>query len=277
VNHVEQHDPDLIQHLSSARSPMAILSSLIKADWAKTKSLRPTDIYNVGIMPCVAKKDEIKRAQLNDKGYVETDLVITTRELIRMIKAAKLDFKSLPDTPFDRCYSIASGAGAIFCGSGGVMEAAVRTAYTYATGKPLEKLDFPEFRGAANGIKRSTVDMDGLKIGVAIAQGIANAQKLIAKIRAKDPEFADVKFVEVMACPGGCVCGGGAPKAKNKKAIDARVDATYRIDKESAYRRSHENPEVIEMYQRFAGEPGSHTAHEFFHTQHTNRNTRGLS
>jgi NADH-quinone oxidoreductase subunit G len=271
VNHVEQHAPDMIPHLSTARSPIGMLSSLIKADWGPAKGLKPEEIYNVGIMPCVAKKDEALRPELADKGFQETDLVITTRELIKMIKAAKIDFKSLPDTPFDRCYSIASGAGAIFCGSGGVMEAAVRSAYTYVTKKPIENLDFPALRGADNGIKHTTVDFDGLKVGVVVAQGIANAQKVIAKIRTKDPEFANVKFVEVMACPGGCVCGGGAPKAKTKKAIAARVGAVYKIDKDSTYRRSHENPELIEMYKRFCGEPGSHKAHEYLHTHHSAR------
>jgi NADH-quinone oxidoreductase subunit G len=219
-------------------------------------------------MPCVAKKDEIARAEFAKKGYKETDLVLSTRELVRLIKKKKINFKSLPDTPFDTCYSIGSGAGAIFCGSGGVMEAAVRSAYSYVTGKELGSVDFPALRGAKDGIKVVTADFAGTKVTVAVAQGIANAAKLIKQIRAKDPKVADVKFVEVMACPGGCVCGGGSPQAKTKKAVDARVDACYKNDKASEYRKSHENPEIIEIYKRFVGKPGSHEAHEYLHTHY---------
>jgi iron-only hydrogenase group A len=268
VNYVEQHDPSLIPHLSTCRSPLGMHSAVIKADWAKIKNLKPTQIYSVAIMPCVAKKDEVARPQFSAKGYRETDLVISTRELVRLIKKRKINFKSLPDTPFDPCYSIGSGAGAIFCGSGGVMEAAVRSAYTYVTKKPLEALDLPALRGAKDGIKIVTADFDGTKVGVAVAQGIANAMKLIKQIKSKDPKVADVKFVEVMACPGGCVCGGGSPRAKTKKAIDARVDAVYKLDKQSKYRRSHENPEIIDIYARFLEKPNSHAAHEYCHTHY---------
>jgi NADH-quinone oxidoreductase subunit G len=205
---------------------------------------------------------------MREKGYQETDLIITVRELVRLIRRRKINFKSLPDSEFDPVYSIASGAGAIFCGSGGVMEAAVRTAYTYATGKPIETLDFPGLRGAGNGIKIVRTQFDGMEVGVAVAQGIANAMKLIAKVKAKDPEVADVKFIEVMACPGGCVCGGGSTKAKTKKAVDARVGACYKIDKSSQYRRSHENPQILDVYKRTFERPGSHIAHEYLHTHY---------
>jgi NADH-quinone oxidoreductase subunit G len=266
VNYVEQSDPSLIPHLSTCRSPLGMHSSIIKSDWARLKGLTAQQIYNVAIMPCTAKKDEIAREQLRSRGYPETDLVLTTRELIRLIKKKKINFKALPDTDFDPCYSIGSGAGAIFCGSGGVMEAAVRTAYTLLTKKSLKSLDFPSLRGAKDGVKITTVDFDGTKVGVAVAQGIANAQKLIAKIKGKDPSVANVAFVEIMGCPGGCVCGGGSPKAKTKKAIDARVDAVYKIDSGSAVRTSHENPEVKEFYARFGGKPNGHVAHEYLHT-----------
>jgi NADH-quinone oxidoreductase subunit G len=268
INYVEQHEPSLIPHLSTCRSPLGMFGSIIKNDWAKIKGLKPTDIYQVAIMPCVAKKDEVAREQFKTKGYQETDLVLSTRELVKMIKAKKIDFKTLPDTPFDTCYSIGSGAGAIFCGSGGVMEAAVRTAYTYVTKKPMENLDILPLRGATPGIKLVSADFDGLQVGVAVVQGIANAMKLIKQIKNKDPEVANVKFVEVMACPGGCVCGGGSPKAKNKSAVDKRVDAVYKIDKTSEIRRSHENPELIELYDRFMGKPNGHNAHEHLHTHY---------
>jgi iron-only hydrogenase group A len=273
VNYVEQHDPALIPNLSTCRSPLGMQSSVIKADWAKLKGLTAAQIYSVAIMPCTAKKDEVARPQFTTKGYRETDLVITTRELIRLIKKKKINFRSLGDTNFDSCYSIGSGAGAIFCGSGGVMEAAVRSAYHFITGKQLAPLDLPALRGAKDGIKLVTADFDGTQVGVAVAQGIANAIKLIAGIRAKDPALATVKFVEVMACPGGCVCGGGSPKAKTKKAVDARVDACYKIDKSSTYRTSHDNPEIIELYTRFGGKYGSHVAHEYLHTHYNARKT----
>jgi NADH-quinone oxidoreductase subunit G len=268
VNYVEQSDPSLIPNLSTCRSPLGMHSAIIKTDWAQLKGLAPAQIYNVAVMPCTAKKDEVAREQFRTRGYRETDLVITTRELVRLIKKKKINFKTLPDTDFDPCYSIGSGAGAIFCGSGGVMEAAVRTAYTFVTKKTLGALDFPALRGAKDGIKIVTADFDGTKVGVAVAQGIANAQKLIAKIKAKDPSVANVAFVEVMACPGGCVCGGGSPKAKTKKAVDARVDAVYKIDTGSAIRLSHENPEIKEFYARFGGSPNGHVAHEFLHTHY---------
>jgi iron-only hydrogenase group A len=268
VNYVEQHEQALIPHLSTTRSPLGIQDSVIKSDWVKLKYLKPSDVYSVAIMPCVAKKDEVKRSQMSEKGYQETDLVITTRELVRLIKKRKIDFKKLPESEFDPCYSTSSGAGAIFGGSGGVMEAAVRTAYTYATGKPIQSLDFPALRGAKAGIKTATVDFDGTKVGVAVAQGIANAKKLIAQVQAKDPAVAGVKFIEVMACPGGCVCGGGSPKARSKKAVDARVEACYAIDRKSEFRTSHENPQVTAMYTRMFEEPGSPLAHEYLHTHY---------
>jgi NADH-quinone oxidoreductase subunit G len=183
-----------------------------------------------------------------------------------MIKDAKIDFKNLPDTPFDQCYDIGTGGGQIFCGSGGVMEAALRTAYTYVTKKPMKDLEITAVRGAQQGIKITTADFDGLKVGVAVAQGIANAQKLMKKIKNGDEDVKDVKFAEVMACPGGCVCGGGAPRAKNKAAVDKRVATVYKMDRELKYRACHENPELLELYDRFMGTFGGHTAHEYLHT-----------
>ena len=274
VNYVEQHAPELIPNLSSCRSPMSMFSAIIKSDWAQQKGLKPDQIYHVAIMPCVAKKDEIEREQFRmEDGNKEVDLVITVRELMRMLKKRKINFKQLPETEFDRCYSIGSGAGAIFCGSGGVMEAAVRSAYTFMTGKPLENVDIKAVRGEKDGIKIASANFDGVEVGVAVAQGIANAMKLIKMIKNKDPKVANVKFCEVMACPGGCVCGGGSTKAKTKKAVEQRVAAVYKIDAKSQYRRSHENPELIEMYKRFMGEPNGHKAHHYLHTHFTNRKT----
>lgn len=272
VNYVEQSAPEMIPHLSSCRSPMGMFGAIIKSDWAQQKGLKPNQIYHVAIMPCTAKKDEIEREQFKmEDGNKEIDLVITVRELMRLLKKRKINFKQLPDTEFDRCYSIGSGAGAIFCGSGGVMEAAVRSAYTFLTKKPMENLNLTAVRGEKDGIKITTADFDGVKVDVAVAQGIANAMKLIKMIKDKDPKVANVKFCEVMACPGGCVCGGGSTKAKTKKAVQQRVAAVYKIDEKSQFRRSHENPELIEMYKRFMGEPNGHNAHHYLHTHFKNR------
>lgn len=269
VNYVEQCDPDLLPHLSTCRSPVGMLSGVLKYEFAKTKGVDPSLVYNCAIMPCVAKKDEAVRPQLRtDGGVQETDSVISTRELVRMIRKAKIDFKNLPDTPFDTTYGDSTGAGAIFGASGGVMEAAVRSAYTFITGKPMENLEIIPIRGIKDGIKLSSCDINGTKVEIAVAQGVLNAQKIIKKIRAKDPEVVNIKFVEVMACPGGCVCGGGSSKAKNKQAMQKRIDAIYRIDKESKFRRSHENPELLELYDRiFDGKFGSHFAHKILHTE----------
>ena len=272
VNYVEQSDPDLIPNLSSCRSPMGMFSSTIRRDFANVKGIKPNQIFNVAIMPCTAKKDEIERPQLRtEDGIKETDYVITTRELMRMIKARKINFKNLPDTPFDKLYGEASGGGAIFCGSGGVMEAAIRTAYKLVTGKEMTNYRVVDVRGL-KGIKIATVDFAGTPVSVAVTQGIANAKQLIKKIRAGDKDVKDVKFVEVMACPGGCVCGGGSTRAKSKKAIDKRVEAVYRIDENSKIKASHLNTELNQAYERFLdGQYFSHKAHHALHTEHHSR------
>ena len=201
VNYVEKSAPELIPNLSSCRSPLGMLSSVIQEIFAKRNGLTGK-LLNVAIMPCTAKKDEIVRSQFEHEGKHETDLVLTTRELAKMIKKAKIDFANLPDTEFDNPFSQCSGAGAIFCGSGGVMEAAIRSAYFYATGEELKNTDVKEVRGPVEGIKYTSVDIKGTKVDVAVAQGVSNAMELIELIKKKDPKVANVKFVEVMACPG---------------------------------------------------------------------------
>lgn len=268
VNYVEESAPELIPHLSTAKSPMGMLSAVLKDEYPHLKGVEPKDVYNVAIMPCTAKKDEIERKQLYSKtGVKETDAVITTRELVKMLKKHKINLKSLPDTPFDNVYGESTGAGTIFCNSGGVMEAAIRSAYKFFTGHDMKNYDIPQVRGVENGIKLATVDFDGTPVHFAVAQGIANAMKLIKKIKAKDADVKDVQFVEVMACPGGCVCGGGATRARNKKIMKARNDAVYAIDKSKEERASHHNHELNECYDRFFdGKYSSHKAHEDLHT-----------
>ena len=268
VNYVEKSRPDLIPHLSSCRSPMAMLSSVVKNIFPKKIGVDRSRIYHVAFMPCTAKKDEIRRPQLTD----ETDLVITSRELAQLIKDAKIDFKNLPESEGDTIYSEYSGGGAIFCATGGVMEAAVRSAYKFVTGRDMKPIELKSVRGYKDGIKTATVDINGRKINVAVAQGGKNAMELLAKIQAKEPGFENIHFLEVMACPGGCVIGGGSPKAKGKKGIEKRLDATYKLDESLPSRTSQDNKQLQDVYnESFDGEFGGHVAHELLHTYFTNR------
>ena len=272
VNYAEQSAPEILPHLSSCRSPMGMLAPVIKEEFAQMQKVTTDKIYHVGIMPCIAKKDEIERPQLvMENGDKIVDKVITTRELARWIQEAGINYKDLPETDFDPPYSKASGGGAIFCATGGVMEAAVRTAYHIITGEEMSPIEFKPARGL-EGIKVGDLTIKDRKFKIAVAQGILNAQKLIRILKkGTDPRFKGVIFVEVMACPGGCVCGGGAPKAKNKKSMEKRLDSTYQIDEESEARQSHNNEQLNECYDRFIGEPGGHKAHETLHTHFTNR------
>jgi NADH-quinone oxidoreductase subunit G len=268
VNYVEKSRPDLIPHLSSCRSPLAMLSSVIKNVFPKKIGVERERIYNVAIMPCTAKKDEIRRPQFSD----ETDAVVTSRELAQMIKDAKIDFKNLEETPLDTIYSEFTGGGAIFCATGGVMEAAVRSAYKFITGKDMVPMELKAVRGTKDGIKVANVDINGIKVNVAVAHGIQNAMDLLAKIKAKEPGFEQIHFLEVMACPGGCAMGGGSPKAKGKKGVEQRLDATYSIDDNLPKRTPQDNEQLNKLYEEsFDGEYGSHYAHELLHTYYTNR------
>ena len=274
VNYVEQSAPELIPHLSSCRSPMSMLAPVVKEEFSQMMKVNINQIYHVGIMPCIAKKDEIERPQLvMENGDKIVDKVISTRELARWIKEAGINYKDLPESNFDEPYSEASGGGAIFCATGGVMEAAVRTAYHIITGKELSPIEFEDARGL-DGIKIGELDIEGKHVKIAVAQGILNAQKLIAKIKKGDPRLKGVVFVEVMACPGGCVNGGGAPKAKNKKAVEQRLDSTYEIDEKSKARQSHNNKQLNDNYDRFIGEPNGHKAHEILHTHFNDRSKK---
>jgi NADH-quinone oxidoreductase subunit G len=272
INYVEKNDPSLIPNLSSCRSPMSMLSSLVKNELPKKLGIKPESIYNVAIMPCTAKKDEAARKQFETPyGKQETDAVITSRELVQMIKKNKINFKQLKDTPFDTPYSESTGGAAIFCATGGVMEAAVRCAYKLITKKDMPCLDVQAVRGT-EGIKKASVNINGLDVNVAVVHGIKNAMNLIKKIKAKEAGFENIHFVEVMACPGGCVAGGGSPKAKTKKVLAKRLEATYKIDKESPIRNSMDNKQLIEEYKTsLGGKFNSHIAHELLHTHYTAR------
>ena len=272
VNYVEKSAHDLIPHLSSCRSPVGMISSCIKNIFPQQIGKTAAEVINVAIMPCTAKKDECKRPQLRTKdGVQETDFVITSRELAKMIKAAGIKYKELKDSECDNIYSEASGGGAIFCATGGVMESATRSAYKFVTKKDLAPIEFTQIRGLT-GIKMGQVDLNGRVIKVAVAQGIKNAMEMIKKIKSGDPQYKDVLFCEVMACPGGCVGGGGSPKAKTKKTMEKRLDATYSIDRKSKHRTPQDNEQLCQLYKdSIGGKFGSHKAHELLHTHFTAR------
>ena len=267
VNYLEKSQPELLPHLSSCRSPLGMLSSVVKNVFPKKIGVDRSQIYNVAIMPCTAKKDEILRPQLDG----ETDEVITSRELAKMIKAAKIDYNSLEETKLDTIYSEYTGGGAIFCATGGVMEAAVRSAYKFITGKDMQPIELLPVRGTKEGIKLASVDINGLKVNVAVAHGIRNAMDLLEKVKNKEPGFEKIHFIEVMACPGGCVLGGGSPRAK-KGGDEKRIEATYTIDKNTPKKTPQDNEQLKKLYKEdLGGEFGSHVAHELLHTYFTDR------
>ena len=271
VNYIEQSRPNFIPNLSTCRSPQGMLSSCIKNVLTKNLGVPAKEIFTMSIMPCTAKKDEIERPQLRTKdGEKETDIVLTVRELAEMIKLSNINFLSLPDEEFDVPYGLASGAGAIFAATGGVMEAAARTAFEAVTGKKLTNVVIDGVRGLKV-TKICTLDLEGTKLQVAVSHGIAEAGRLLDRLEAKDPELKDVKFIEVMACPGGCVNGGGTPKIKDNNVMMTRINAIYKIDDESKYRKSHDNPSIKAVYDEFFEKPNSHKAHELLHTHYTAR------
>ena len=268
INYIEKSRPDLIPHLSSCRSPLSMLSSVIKNIFPKKIGVSKDDIYNVAIMPCTAKKDEIKRPQLNN----ETDAVITSRELATMIQEAGIDFENLEETELDTIYSEYTGGGALFCNTGGVMESAIRSAYKFITGKDMVPMKLEAVRGYDELIKTASIDINGKTVNIAVVHGIINAMELISKIENKEKGFENIHFVEVMACPGGCVIGGGSPRAKTNTDIMKRLNASYSIDDNANKRVAQDNEQLNVLYnESFGGIYGSHAAHELLHTYYTDR------
>ena len=264
--------PELLPHLSTCKSPHQMFGAIIKTYFAKKEGIDPKKIYMVSVMPCIAKKFERQRAEMKNNGLYDVDNVITTRELSRMIKQANIEFEKLEDGIFDQPMGEATGAGAIFGTTGGVMEAALRTAQDVLTGKDLPKIDFEQVRGG-DGIKKATINIGGNDIKVVAASGLANAQKIMEEIKSGK---ADYQFVEIMACPGGCVMGGGQPikSSKVRRELDVRAlraNALYTIDEKSKIRKSHENPILKQIYREFLEEPGSYRAHKLLHTDYVER------
>lgn len=268
VKYIEMNYPENISHLSSCKSPHEMFGALLKTYYAKKEGIDPSKMFVVSVMPCIAKKYERQRDEM--KQYVDT--VITTRELARMIKQAKIDFINLEDAKFDNPMGEATGAAAIFGVTGGVMEAALRSVSEIVTGKPLDKIAFKQVRGE-NGIKRAEIEIGDKKVKVAVAHGLANAQTIMEEIKSGK---ADYQFVEIMACPGGCITGGGQPikSAKIQEEVDVhkkRAEAMYSIDEKSVIRKSHENPVLIQIYNEFLGKPNGELAHKLLHTHYSEK------
>ena len=273
VKFCEHYYPDLIPHLSTCKSPQQMQGAMIKSYYAEKAGIDPKDIVVVSVMPCVAKKFEITRDDQGHDGMQDNDISISTRELAKMIKTAGIQFTDLPDGEFDSLMGIGSGAGTIFGATGGVMEAALRTVADVLTGEDLKQIDYKEVRGT-DGIKEATYDVAGMQVKVAVASGLKNAAQILDKIRAGE---ADYQFIEIMCCPGGCVNGGGQPiqpgHVRNFVDLKAlRAKALYQDDLGLPQRKSHDNPEIKQIYADYLGEPGSHLAHELLHTSYVKRN-----
>lgn len=268
VKYIEMNYPENIGHLSSCKSPHEMFGALLKTYYAKKEEIDPSKMFVVSVMPCIAKKYERQREEMKQ----DVDAVITTRELARMIKQAKIDFVNLEDAKFDDPMGEATGAAAIFGVTGGVMEAALRSVSEIVTGKPLDKISFEQVRGES-GIKRAEIEIGDKKVKVAVAHGLANAQTIMEEIKSGK---ADYQFVEIMACPGGCITGGGQPikNAKIQENVDVhkkRAEAMYSIDEKSVIRKSHENPVLKQIYKEFLGEPNGELAHKLLHTHYSKK------
>jgi len=264
--------PEFLDNLSTCKSPQQMMGAVIKNYYAEKNNIDPKKIFSVSVMPCTAKKFESERPEMNSNGLPDVDVAITTRELARMIKQAGIDFANLPDGEFDDVLGDSTGAGAIFGATGGVMEAALRTVYEVLTGESLKDINFTAVRGI-QGVKEATVKVGDLDVKVAVAHGLGNARKLLDAVKRGEKDY---HFIEIMACPGGCVNGGGQPIVSSKTLMDVdpravRAAAIYDEDEAMVIRKSHENPSIQKIYKEYYGEPGSHKAHEQLHTHYTQR------
>jgi len=268
VKFFEHNFPDMLDIPSTARSPQQMFGAIAKTYFAEKIKVKREDMVVVSIMPCVAKKYECSREEFATDGNPDVDFSLSTRELAQFIKQANIDFNSLPDEDFDKPLGESTGAGVIFGTTGGVIEAAVRTAYEIQTGKSLQKVDFQQLRGLEN-VRHATVDVDGFALKIGIAHGLGNARKLLEDIRDGKSEF---HAIEIMACPGGCIGGGGQPYHHGDVSIlKARFKAIYREDSGKAIRKSHENPYITQLYTEFLGKPCGELSHHLLHTKYFDR------
>ena len=272
IRFLEYYYPELIPNLSTCKSPQQMFGAIVKTYYAKKMNIDPEKIYVVAVMPCVAKKFEKTRADEDASGYPDIDAVITTRELAKMIKKSGILFKDIPESKFDSPLGEYTGAGVIFGATGGVMEAALRTAVETVSGKKLENVEFKEVRGF-EGVKEATYKAGDVTVNVAVASGLENASKICEAIK---NGTANYQFVEIMACPGGCINGGGQPivDAYTRRNVDyrgLRAKALYARDESLKERKSHENSECKAIYDEYLGKPGSHEAHKVLHTSYVAR------
>ena len=273
IKYCEHYFPDMTENLSSCKSPQQMFGAVVKTYYAEKMGIDPKDIVSVSVMPCTAKKFEIGRPDQNAAGVADVDISITTRELARLIRRLGINFRNLPDEGFDSPLGSGTGAAVIFGVTGGVMEAALRTAVWKLTGeKDGSPIEFTEVRGTA-GIKEATYNVAGMDVKVAVASGLKNAKELLTRVKNGE---ANYHFIEIMGCPGGCVNGGGQPQVpamvRNFTDIRAeRAKALYSLDEQNTLRCSHENPDIKELYATYLGEPGSHKAHDILHTTYVKR------
>ena len=269
----EHFFPDLLEYVSTCKSPQQMFGALVKTYYARQAGIDPKDIFSVSLMPCTAKKFEAGRPEMTSSGYQDVDVVLTSRELGRMIREAGIDFGNLPDEEHDAPMGISTGAAAIFGATGGVMEAALRTVYEVATGLDLPSIDFHEVRGL-EGIKEAEVVLGDMKVRVGIAHGLANAKRILEMVRDKEREY---HFIEIMACPGGCVGGGGQPIPTNMEIRKIRGNALYVADRQLPLRKSHDNPAVKQLYEEFLMKPLGEVSHRLLHTHYTGRSKYPIS
>ncbi|HPU29257.1 MAG TPA: NADH-dependent [FeFe] hydrogenase, group A6 [Syntrophorhabdaceae bacterium] len=272
VKFMETFFPHLGEYLSTAKSPQQMFGALSKTYYAELKGIPPEKIVSVSIMPCTAKKFECQRPEMTDSGYKDVDYVLTTREIARMMREAGIDLKDMPDEPADEPMGQYTGAGTIFGATGGVMEAALRSAYFLLTNRELQDVDITAVRGM-EGIKEAQIDIDGLKLKVAVAHGLRNARRLLNKVteQLKNEGKSEYHAIEIMACPGGCVGGGGQPWGSDMARRARRGETLYKEDKSLPYRRSHENPSIKLIYERYLEKPNSKKAHHLLHTHYFKR------
>ncbi|MEW6724211.1 MAG: NADH-dependent [FeFe] hydrogenase, group A6 [Bacillota bacterium] len=267
IKFIEHNFPEELDHLSTCKSPQQMFGALAKTYYAQKMGIDPKNIYSVSVMPCTAKKFEITRPEMRDSGYQDVDAVLTTRELARMIRQAGIEFVELPDEEYDDPFGISTGAAVIFGATGGVMEAALRTAYEVVTKKALPDLNFRAVRGMAS-IKEAEVDLDGIVVRVAVAHGLANARKVMEDVATGRSKY---HFIEVMACPGGCIGGGGQPIPTTNEIRQKRIKGIYQADEGLPIRKSHENPAIAKLYEDFLGHPLGERSHHLLHTHYTKR------
>lgn len=280
IKYIEHMFPEYLDNLSTCKSPQQMFGALAKTYYAKARNIEPENIVSVSIMPCTAKKFEAKRPEMHDSGYRDVDYVLTTRELAIMVKQAGIEFDKLPDSKFDRLMGESTGAAVIFGATGGVMEAALRTAYELVTGRevPFKNLNITAVRGM-DGVREASIKiekpveewafLDGVELKCAVAHGLVNARKVMEAVKNGTSEY---HFIEVMACPGGCLGGGGQPIPTSPEIRKKRAEAIYAEDEGMPLRKSHENPEVLKIYQDYLGEPLGEKSHHLLHTSYVQRN-----